>query len=542
MERFFKNTKKFIFSKQQDILSSAIIIALMIFVSRFFGFMRYRTLTAFFSTNELDIFFASFRIPDFVFEILITGALSSAFIPIFIKYEKDGEKLNFNISSLVNFIFICLLIFIIIAFLFAGFIVRLIAPGFTLEETKTVVYFSRILLVSQLPFLVLGNILSGMAQANKIFIITAIAPILYNLGIIFGTIILFPTLGILAPVVGVIIGALLFFFAQSPTFLVINFNYIPRSFNKKVLKEFIKLFVPRVLTVLTTQLDFTIDLALSSLLSRGSYTIFFFAQHLQLFPVSFFGMSFGQASLPYLSDLYRDGKIDEIKKIFVDSILQILFLTIPISFLLIFTRTPVVRIFFGGEKFHFFDTNLTALTLTYFALSLPFHAIIYFITRAFYAAYDTKRPFIAGVISVLVNTTLSLYFVYILKLPVWSLAISFSASIVVNVLILLIIFYKKIGSFDVLRTFKHTIKIYIASFLSALVAYPIMKLLDLLVLNTTRTINVLFLLLLTFCAFSLSYLFFSWFFNIEEIYLLGKMFIKIKEMKRKVLEVYTNSG
>lgn len=542
MEKFLSNTKKFIFIKQKDILSSVLILALMIVISRIFGFLRYRTLATFFSKEVLDVFFASFRLPDFVFEVLISGALSSAFIPIFIKYEKDQTELNKNISSIINFMMIGLFFFILIMFFATPFVVPLMTPGFTPSELEQVISLSRILLISQLPFLVLGNILSGMAQANKIFIITAIAPILYNLGIILGTVLLSPTLGLYGPTVGVIIGAFLFFIIQFPTVFIINFNYSFFARQKRVLVEFIRLFIPRILSVLTTQIDVTIDLALTSLMNRGSYTIFYFAQHLQLFPVSFLGMAFGQASLPYLSDLYKEGKIVEIKKIFVDSILQLFFLTIPISFFFIFARTPIVRIFFGGEKFDLFATNQTALALSYFAFSLPFHSIFYFITRAFYATYDTKTPFFLNLFSVGVNTILSLLFVFILKLPVWCLAISFSLSIGFNVLLLLNSFYKKIGGFDYMRLIKNSIKITGASFVSAFFAYPLMKFLDGLVLDTTRTINVFILLVVVFSFFGIIYLFLSWFLNIEEIYILGTMLIKIKELKKKLTEVYTDVG
>lgn len=542
MEKFLNNTKKFIFLQQKDILSSAIVLALMIAFSRVFGFLRYRTLATFFPKEELDIFLASFRIPDFIFEILITGALTSAFIPIFIKYKKNSEELSKNISSIINFMIGVLFLFIILVFFCSPFIIPLLTPGFSADKIKLIINLSRIILLTQLPFLVLGNILSGMAQAHKMFIVTAIAPILYNLGIIAGTVIFARSFWIYGPIIGVIVGAIIFFVVQIPTLFVINFQFRFFTAQKNVLVEFVRLFTPRVLSVMTTQIDLTIDLILATLLGSGSYTIFFFAQHLQLFPVSFIGMSFGQASLPYLSDLYKENKLVEIKKIFVDSLLQILFLTIPISLFFIFARTPIVRFFFGGVKFDWEGTVQTAITLSYFAISLPFHAIFYFITRSFYALYDTKTPFIINVVSVGINSALSLFFVFVLKLPVWSLAISFSIAIICNVMLLLFFFYKKAQSFEFLRLFNHTIKIYIASVMSSAFAYPAMKFADGFILDTTRTINVFFLIAVTFSLFALVYLFLSWLLNIEEIYILGRLLLKMKEMKKKIVEMYTDTG
>jgi putative peptidoglycan lipid II flippase len=539
MEKFFNNTKKLIFLKQKDILSSALILGLMIIISRMFGFLRYRALTGFFSKEELDIFFASFRLPDIVFEIVISGALSSAFIPIFIKYKKNQEELNNNISSIINFMIIGLFLFILVIFVSSGYIIPLITPGFSSENINFIITFSRILLIGQLPFLVLGNILSGMAQANKIFIVTAIAPILYNLAIILATFFLSRSLWIYGPVTGVVLGAVLFFSIQAPIILIINFKYRLAVIKKGILSEFNKLLFPRLLAVITNQIDLTVDLTLSSFLGPGNYTVFFFAQHLQLLPVSFIGMAFGQASLPYLSDLYKEGKLMEIKKILIDSILQLFFLTVPFSLFFIFARTPLVRLFFGGEKFDWEGTNLTALTLSYFALSLPFHTIFYFLTRCFYATHDTRTPFFVNFFSVLINTLLSLFFIFALKLPVWSLSLSFSISILINVFFLLLFYYKKISGFAVDYLFKHSLKIYFASIISSCFSYPLMKLLDGLILDTSRTINVFFLIFIVFSFFFLLYLFMAWLLNIEEIYLLGKLLIKIKEIKKEITGVYT---
>lgn len=543
MNRFIQKTRQVIFERQKDILGSTLILAFTIIISRIFGILRYRTLTYFFTPDELDIFIASFRIPDFLFEMIITGALSAAFIPIFIKYQKNTDQLHKNISSIINLIFLSLFILIFVVFLLADFIVPLLTPGFVQNPSKikTIVFFSRMLMISQLPLMVGGYIFSGMAQANRYFLITAIAPILYNIGIILGTIFLSPMLWITGPFVGVVIGAFLFFLAQSPVPFLIDFKY-QFAFQKKIIHEFITLFLPRLFTVIATQIDLTFDLILSSLLGAGSYTVFFFSQHIQFFPVSFFGMSLAQASLPYLSDLYKEKKIDAFRRIFIDSILQMLFFSIPVSALLIFARTPIVRIFFGGKRFDFAATNETALTLSYFALSIPQHTIFYFLSRSFYAMHDTRTPFFINTISVIINILLSTFFVIILKLPVWSLALAFSISITINVIMLLSSFYAKVNGVNLNKLFTNTTKIIIASLISSLFAYPMMRFLDGLIFDTTRTLNVFLLLFITFSIFSSIYLFIAWFIEIDEIYIIGKLLIKAKEIKRKFVEIYTDVG
>lgn len=539
MKRFINNTKKIIFLKQKDIVSSALVLAIMILISRIFGFLRYRALTSFFSKEELDLFFAAFRLPDLIFEILISGALSSAFIPIFIKNQKNKDQLEKSISSIINFLFVSLFLFIVLVFIFADKIIPFTVPGYPLEKINYIITFSRLLLVSQLPFLVLSNIFSGIAQANKIFIITTIAPVFYNLTIIIATVFFSKNYWLYGPILGVILGSILFFLSQTPVIFIINFKYRFFSLEKKALSDFIKLFVPRVLTVITSQIDLTVDLVLSSFLGAGSYTSFFFAQHFQLFPVSLVGMTLGQASLPYLTELYEEKKIDQIKKIFVNSILQVIFLTAPLSIFFVLTRTPMVRLFFGGQKFDWEGTVMTALSLSYFCLSLPFHSVFYLIIRAFYATSDTKTPFLINLFSVVLNTFLSFLFVFILRLPVWSLALSFSIAITINILVLLAFFYQKISGFEIGKIFFHSVKIYLATLVAFILSYPLMKIIDGLILDTTRTINVFFLIVILFFSFSVIYLFMAWLLNIEEIYIFKKIVRKIKELKKEITEVYT---
>ncbi|MEX1052263.1 MAG: lipid II flippase MurJ, partial [Patescibacteria group bacterium] len=380
MNNLLLETKKFFLTKQKTIISSAVIVGIMILISRLFGFLRYRILAGYFDKSELDIFFAAFRIPDFIFEILITGAVSSAFIPIFIKYQKDQKSLNINISSIINIISLVFFGIVIILYLLADSLIPLMTPGFSPEKIQIITRYSKMLLLGQLPFMIFASFLTGLGHANKIFLVSAIAPIAYNLSIIIATVLFAGKFHLMAPIIGVIFGSFLLFITQIPLMFNSGFIYYPVLKITKGLKEFFGMIVPRVVTVLTAQIDATIDLLLTSVLGAGSYTVFYLAQHLQLLPVSILGISFGQAALPYLSEIYRDKKYEEFKQMIVNSILGIFFLTIPITAFFIFARTPLVRLFFGGNKFDWDATVLTAITLSYFALSIPFHSIYYFIT------------------------------------------------------------------------------------------------------------------------------------------------------------------
>lgn len=538
MNRFFKKTSDLIFAKQTSIFSSAIIISSMIVLTSISGFLRYRVLATFFNKEQLDIFFAAFKIPDLIFEILITGALTTSFIPIYLQYKNNNEELKINISSIINIIFIVLIGFVFVLNLFLKPIISLITPGFSPEKIEKVIVFSRILLLGQLPFFVIGSILTGIAQANKIFFLSSLGPVLYNLSIIISTLIFHQNLNLYAPIYGVVFGSVILFLIQIPIIKHTDFKYKLIIKKTKAIFDFFRMIVPRTLTVIIAQIDATIDLVLASLLKPGSYTIFYFAQHLQLLPVSVIGIALGQASLPYLTDLYKEKKINEFKDIITQSILNIFFIIIPASLFFIFARIPLVRIFFGGEKFDWQATVDTAKTLSFFAIGLPFHSIYYLLTRSFYAMIDSKTPFFIGTISIIFNIVLSLFFIFYLHLPVYSLAISFSLSIILNTLLLFVFLNKKIQGFDIKNIFVSIIKIFFSAFFSSIIAYFSMKLLDGLIFNTAFSINVFFLLISVFFIFISCYLFICFIINVKEVYLISKILLKAKEYQRKIVELY----
>ena len=539
MDKLIDRTKQIVFSKQTNMFSSTIVIGSMVVVARLFGFPRYRTLVHFFTKGELDIFFAAFRIPDLVFEILITGALTTSFIPFFIKYDRRKEAQSIVISSIMNLILAVLTLSVAVLSLLMPYIIPLITPGFSPEKVDTIVYFSRLLLLGQLPFLILGNLLTGLSQARKMFLLPAVAPIIYNLAIIIATLFLAPSSHLLAPVIGVMSGAVLFFLIQLPTVRIAEFSYQIIFKKTKAIWDFFRVAVPRIFTVIVAQVDATIDLSLTSLLGSGSYTVFYLAQHLQLLPISVIGVAYGQASLPYLSELAQEEDLRKFKKIIPDSILSLLFMIIPLAGFFVFARTPLVRIFFGAQKFDWAATNMTALTLSAFAFSMPAHSIYYFLTRCFYALFDSKTPFYMSFTAVLLNATMSILFVLVFKLPVWALGFSFSVSMSLNTLLLLYVLYKKIGGYNIRIIVVELAKITFAAFIASYASHKLKSLFDELIFDTTRTINVFLLLATIFLFFIVLYLFIAWLLNVRELYLITKMLFKMKQFRRKITELYT---
>jgi putative peptidoglycan lipid II flippase len=299
------------------------------------------------------------------------------------------------------------------------------------------------------------------------------------------------------------------------------------------------MIVPRLLTILVAQIDATIDLTLTTLLGSGAYTIFYFAQHLQLLPVSVIGMAFGQASLPYLTEMIESKKKEDFAQIITESLMNVLFLTVPIAVYFIFARTPLVRMFFGGEKFDWDATVQTAFLLSYFAVSIPLHSIYYLLTRCFYALLDSKTPFYASIFGVGVNTILSICAVMVFKLPVWSLGISFSLSMALQVGILFVLLQKR-ALFRFGPFLFSLFKIVFAAVTAAPIPYILIKLMDNLLLDTTRTINIFILLLVSAVVYFLLYLFMAWFIDVKELSIIAQLTMKAKEFQKKITEIYTS--
>jgi putative peptidoglycan lipid II flippase len=538
-----KKTSNIFIAKQKGVFAAALVISVMAIFAKVFGLIRLRVFSYYFTPADLDIYLASFRIPDFLFDTIFSGAIATAFIPIYSKYVYDKVKLSQTVSSIINSVFIFVTTLSVILFIFMHYIMSFILPGFNEVQINQTVYYARMLLLGQLPFFILGNFLVGIGQANKIFLPSAVAPVIYNCAIIVVTVLFASKAFLMAPIIGVIIGAILFFIVQLPVIRKSDYVYQLGIPSISAVREFITLVVPRTLTIIAHQIDVFVDLTLASLLGSGMYTIFYLSQHLMLLPVSVIGYAYGQASLPFLTELYATGKKEEFKKLIVSSILNLLFIAIPIAGFLIIARTPAVRLVFGGSEFNFgkpnvlFDTTtLTALTVSYFAVSLPFHTLYYFILRVYYAMNDAKTPFIVSAFSIALNTICSVVFVQVLHYKVYSLAAAFSIAITFNVLTLLFILRKRLVTISSGLIAFQTTKIIIATGISMIFGYYILRIFDNLILNTDYTINVLILMLVAGSSYILVYFLSSLVLGLHSIEIFSKA-ANITTYRKKMQEV-----
>lgn len=529
--RLLHMSSRLMTKKQPTVLSAAFVIGFTVFLSRILGLLRDRLLATYFSVDELGIYFAAFRLPNFLFELLIIGALSTAFIPVFTTLlVKENQDKAFEMgSSLINASTLLIIVLLLPLTIFARPLSYLLVPGFSGAERDLMVAFTRIMLLGQLLPLVIGNFTTGMLQSMQRFLLPALAPVIYNIGIIAGIIVLSPTLGMWGAVWGVVIGAALYLIVQLPLLWSLGYRHKLKITVNHPVKEVFRLMLPRTFGVAVSQIDLTADLILASFLGTRAVTIFHFAQHLQQLPIGLFGATLAQAALPTLSVAVAEKKWDDFKNLLLASMHQILFFVLPASAMLIILRTPIVRLVFGAAKFDWDATVMTGYTLSLFAVSIFAQSLIHLFGRGFYALHDTKTPVTIGIISVVVNTLLSIVLVLGLRFDVWALALSTSIASVLNAFLLFVALYKKIDGFDLQKLIFPPIKMMIASVCTGVFLYLPMKLFDQLVFDTTRVFD---LILLTGVA-SISglsvYIFLAWFLDIEEV---GTFFSLLQKFKR----------
>ena len=536
-------------NKQTSVRSAATVLMTMVLVSRVLGLVRDRLLAARFDPELLGVYFAAFRIPNLVFELLVMGTLTAAFIPVFTKYITEGRKDDaWHISStLIHICTLCIALFSIPLLLFTDSMCRLIAPGFSAEQIIQMSAFTRFMIVFQVGPLLVGNFFTGILQSYNLFFAPAAAPVIYNAGIIIAILTLTPMLGIWAPVVGVGIGAFLFICIQIPSLIAVGYTHKPvLDLSHKGVREVGKLMVPRTVGLAVSQVDTTVDLILSTLLGARMVTIFQFAQHLQMLPVGLFGTSVAQAAFPILSQASARGDKELFKKTLISGVNQMLFFIMPMSVFFIVFRIPIVRLVFGASRFDWSATVATGMTLSAFSISLFAQSISPLFTRAFFALYDSMTPVLIGVITITLNALLSIFFVSYMKYPIWSLGLSTSIASICNTILLYILLSRKLQTFSFRDIGWSPVKMTIAALIMGVALYIPLKLFDQLVFDTTRISG---LVLLTgvsgFIGLS-CYLFFVWVLGVSELQAFLHLLDKVRRPKQVVLEpaqeVVNNGG
>lgn len=475
----------------QSVAAAAFIISLAGVASRVLGLIRDRILAGQFGAGDtLDTYYAAFRIPDLMYNLMIVGALSAAFIPVFTELvaKKDEEaawKLSSGILSLqVLFMGVVSVILVI----FAPWLMHMVTPGYTGAKMDMTVMLTRIMLLS--PFLLgISGIFGGALVSFKKFLIYSLAPIFYNSGIIIGALFFVKPFGPAGLAWGVVLGAMLHLLIQYPAVKFSGFHFQPMFLdawkNPNVRKVF-KLMIPRTLTIAVSQINFTIITVFASTLATGSLAVFNFANNIQSGPLGLFGVSFAIAVFPTLSAHGAKKEHGKFVSVFSRTFRQVLFFVIPLSMFLFVLRAQIVRVLLGTGKFNWDNTILTFQVLGLMALSLFAQSLLPLLTRAFYALQNTKTPLYIAIVSEALNISAVLLLLrtgtvfglpaalFSSKMvewwnPVFALAIAFSLASFVNMILLIVFLRKNLPNIDGKNILNSTVRIIAATIIAGAV-------------------------------------------------------------------------
>jgi putative peptidoglycan lipid II flippase len=398
-------------------------------VSRVLGWVRLVVFANLFGAAELDPFFAAFRIPDLIFQLVAAGALSSALIPIVASLlERDEEAHAWRVvSTVINLMLIALALLAGILFVLAPLVMDVVTPGFEGEQLERTIALTRIMLLSPI-FLAMGAVATSVLNAGGRFAASAIAPIVYNLAIIGGAIFLAPTFGIEGLAIGVVGGSLGHLLVQLAPLRVLGFRYeatIARDDPEA--RRALLLMAPRAFGLGAGQITFIVVTALASTLAIGAVADFYYAFTLLQIPIGVIGVPLGIVLLPSLSRDAAVGRETEFARLLTRALRLLLYVMIPIAGLTAVLRREVVDLLFGGGQIGETDLEAIAATLLWFLTGLAAHALIAVLARAFYARQDTLTPVLAAIAAVAINTTLAFALVGPLGLGGIALAIAVAA-------------------------------------------------------------------------------------------------------------------
>ena len=445
--------KRWLAEDHGGVAAAALIIAAASFGSRLLGVFRDRILASQFGAgNVLDVYYAAFRVPDFMYNLLIVGALSAGFIPVFIAVRQRNPEATLDNPDghwyLVNSFFTVSIIAIsVLAGILAltiGYLAPVITPGFEPDKVAEVARLSRIMLLSPL-LLGMSAIVGGVLQSFRLFFIYSLAPIFYNVGIIIGALFLVPRFGIEGLAWGVVLGAVMHFSIQLPTALKLGWRIRPVfDLRLPALQKIGRLMVPRTLALGVTQVNLLVLTVLASYLTAGSVAIFNLATNLNAMPAALIGVSYALAVFPTLAERAVSGDQIGFRDSFSKTVRQILFFIMPATVLMVLLRAQIVRSILGSGAFDWTDTVLTFETLQWLTVSLFAQALVPLLVRAFYAHHDTRTPLLIGAVGDGVTLFASLQLIS--SYGVLGLAAAFSIGSIVQVLGLWLALHWRLGN------------------------------------------------------------------------------------------------
>jgi len=397
----------------------SLLLAVLFGIDKILGVARQMIISRQFGLSaELDVFNAANNLPDMLFMLISGGALAIAFIPVLTEVlTKEGQSKAWDLfSNILNIAFLLTACAAILMAIFARPLVTNqlgIAPGFTEAQTVDTIRLLRLNLISTLIFSLSGLVMSGL-QANQHFLLPALAPILYDVGQIFGALVLAPTepntlgpitlpamgLGVDGLVYGVIIGALMHLLIQIPGLVKFNFHWSPRvDLKDPNTRKVMRLMAPRLVSMLFIQLIFLAQDNFGSRLPAGSVSALTYGWWIMQVPQTLIGTSIATAILPTLSELFSNQQFDEMRDKIERAAKVMLTLTVPIAIISGLVLLPVIRLFLGLDEV---DTLRVVNASQVFLLGIVGHSLVELFVRSFYSLQKPRVPLIGSAFTLVV--------------------------------------------------------------------------------------------------------------------------------------------
>ncbi len=386
----------YVYHEVRGLHQAAYVLAVFAFGSQILAIIRDRLLaSAFGAGSELDVYYAAFRIPDLLY-VGFASVLSVYVLLPFVVAARERIQSPTAVTILSQVFTLFLIIYSALAALMmilAPVIMPWLFPGLA-GEYETLVSLTQILLLQPL-LLGLSSLCAVITQSTKRFVIYAVSPLLYNLGIIFGIIWLYPSLGLMGLGWGVVLGAGLHLLVQLPIVwrgdIPLHLTY---AFIWPELRAVLRTAIPRAVTLSLTQLILLLFTTIASTMVVGSVAVLQLGYNLQSVPLVIIGISYSVAAFPTLATLYAKRDIIAFNAQLTTALRHIIFWSVPVITLVIVLRAQLVRVLLGTGEFDWSDTRLTAAVLALFILSLVAQAITLLLVRGMYATGNTRIPLV----------------------------------------------------------------------------------------------------------------------------------------------------
>lgn len=523
--------------------TATLIIAVLTLFSRITGFLRDLLLASELGVSRsTDIYFTAFRIPDLIYNFLILGTLSAAFIPVFTKYFIKNKSEAWRLTNnVLNVALAGMGLVSLIAFAFASPLMKLVAPGFSDADLIETVKLTRILLLSPIIFTI-SSVFSSTLLSLKKFLWVNTAPLLYNAGIVIGILFFLPIWGLKGLAFGVILGAILHALIQVPQLISSGWRWKPiLNFKDKGVKQVIALLIPRILGLDIAYVNLIIVSVIGSSLAAGTIAAFSFASNIQTVPLGVFALSTSLAIFPVLSEQYAKKQFTAFVNSFNSAFVRILYLILPFSVLLLLLRAHIVRLLIGYGKCDWTCTITTFDALGVLSLGLIAQSLVPLLSRAFYARENTKLPVIIGLGCIALNGILS----YLLApgLGIIGVTAGFVIASFLQMTLLIVYLHRDLKNDETRNNIvresdyyiaSNTAKILVASLATAIAAYLILNIMALFL--DTHTVIGIFTQSATTCLLSAAlYLGITAQLNVPDA-------VKIKSSLGKIASFFNVSG